>query len=151
MNEKFVAHVNVATPRFPRGDARIQPFFDGVAAINALAEASPGFVWRLDAADEEAKAEVLFGEPGLVIALSVWESVQALEAFVYRSAHGEYLRQRASWFLPRSGANKALWWVALDTRPTITEAQHRLEWLTLNGPGDVAFGFSQGRRQETEA
>ena len=151
MTTQHLAHVNVATLKHPKGDPRVQPFFDAVPEINALAESSPGFVWRLTDEAEEARAPGIFGEDNLAIALSVWESVAALEAFVYRSAHGGFLRQRAEWFVPRATANKALWWVPVGTEPTIVEAKHRLQWLTLNGPGDVAFDFSTGRRLEQSA
>ena len=137
-----VAHVNVATLKFAADDPRMRPFFDAVPAINALAESSPGFVWRLDDADEEARAAALFGEPNMIIALSVWDSVASLRAFVYRSQHGEYLRQRATFFKPRPSANKALWWIEPGERPTVLEAKHRLDWLTRNGPGEIAFGFT---------
>lgn len=147
---RHVAHVNVASLKYPADDPRVKPFFDGVPEMNALAERSSGFVWRLDDAEEEARAPEIFDEPNLLVALSVWESVEALEQFVYRSAHGGFVRQRTDWFKPRNGANKALWWIQAGQRPTLVEASHRLEWLTLNGPGDVAFGFSEGRREEQQ-
>ncbi|MEM1440182.1 MAG: DUF3291 domain-containing protein [Pseudomonadota bacterium] len=143
-----LAHVNIATMRWPADDPRMAGFYNNVPAINALAESSPGFVWRLTDAEEEARAATLFGDPRLIIALSVWESIDALEQFVYRSAHGGYLRQRTSWFEPRQGPNKALWWVERGARPTIHDAKHRIEWLALNGPGEFAFGFSKHRAQE---
>ena len=134
--------------RWSPDDPRMSGFFDGVPEINALAEGSPGFVWRLDDAGEEARAAELFGEPRLVIALSVWDSPEALQQFVYRSAHGGYVRRRAEWFVPRQGPNKALWWVEAGTRPTVLDAKHRLDWLALNGPGEFAFGFSKRQAQE---
>lgn len=143
-----LAHVNVATMRWDADDPRMKGFFDAVPRINALAESSPGFVWRLADAGEEARAAALFGDPRLVIALSVWEHLDALQQFVYRSAHGGYVRQRASWFQPRQGPNKALWWVDAGARPTVLDAKHRLDWLAQNGPGDIAFGFSGPPRQE---
>ncbi|MEL7312690.1 MAG: DUF3291 domain-containing protein [Pseudomonadota bacterium] len=148
IGDRCVAHVNVATLKYVKDDPRAQPFFDAVPEINALAERSEGFVWRLDDEAEEARAAQVFGEPGLLIALSVWTSVSALQQFVYRSAHGGYLRQRASWFVPRNSANKALWWIEPGVLPTIDEARHRLDWLTRNGPGEVAFDFSTGTLQE---
>ncbi|MEO0575044.1 MAG: DUF3291 domain-containing protein [Pseudomonadota bacterium] len=143
MRDQHIAHVNIATLRHAKGDARVQPFFDAVPKINALAERSPGFVWRLTDEAEEAKASALFGEANLAIAISVWENVDALREFVYASAHGGFLRQRGDWFVPRSAANKALWWVEPGTQPTVLEAKHRLDWLNKNGAGDIAFGFSQ--------
>ena len=138
-----LAHVNIATMRYERDDPRMAPFFDAVPEINALAESSPGFIWRLTDADEEARAATVFGEPRLVIAISVWQDLDALRTFVYRSAHGGYVQQRSQWFVPRQGPNKALWWVEPGTEPGVVDAKHRLEWLALNGPGEFAFGFSQ--------
>ena len=145
---RHVAHVNVAKLKFEKGDPRVQLVFDAVPEIYALAERAAGCGWRRDDEAEEARAPDVFGEPGLLIALSVWESSDALQQFVYRSAHGGYLRQRASWFVPRNCANKALWWVERSERPSIDEARHRLDWLTRHGPGDVAFDFSTGKLQE---
>lgn len=147
---KHVAHVNVAKLKHPKGHRDVQTFFDAVPAINALAESSSGFVWRETRDEEEAKAAILFGEPNLVIALSVWTDIESLQAFVYESAHGGFLKQRMDWFVPRAGPNKALWWVEPGFRPTFGEAKHRLDWLSLNGSGDIAFGFNeQYRKKET--
>ena len=139
---QHIAHVNVVRFKYPIDDQRLKPFFDAVPTVNALAERSPGFVWRLSDPDEDARAPEVFGEPNMAIALSVWSSLDALKTFVYRSVHADYLRQRSDWFLPARGANKALWHIAPGARPTILEAKHRLEWLTLNGPGEFAFGFA---------
>ncbi|MEM9173551.1 MAG: DUF3291 domain-containing protein, partial [Pseudomonadota bacterium] len=139
---------NVATPRYPSDDPRIKPFFDGVPAINALAERTPGFVWRLSDPDEEAKAADVFGEPGLIIALSVWQDMASLREFVYRSDHLSYLRQRTQWFQPRMRANKALWWIDAGVRPSILEARHRLDYLTQHGASDIAFGFNDAFQKE---
>ncbi len=143
-----LAHVNIATMRWAPDDPRMKGFFDAVPAMNALAESSPGFVWRLTDAEEEARAAELFGEPHLLISISVWDSLEALQQFVYKSAHGGYLRQRADWFKPRQGPNKALWWVEAGTHPTALDAKHRLDWLAINGPGEFAFGFSKRPSQE---
>ena len=143
-----LAHVNVATMRWDAGDPRMRPFFDAAPAVSAIAQSSPGFVWQLDDADEEARAAELFGEPRLVIAMSVWRDLAALRGFVYRSAHGGFVRRRGEWFVPMTGATKALWWLDGDSMPTVVDAKHRLDWLTRNGPGDVAFGFSGPPQKE---
>lgn len=105
---QHVAHVNVTTPKYAADDPRMNGFFDNVPRINALAESSPGFVWRLSDPAEEAKAPDVFGEPGLLIALSVWADLQSLHDFVYKSAHLGFLQQKTDWFQPRQTANKAL-------------------------------------------
>lgn len=150
--ERQLAHVNVAVLKYPHGDSRVQPFFDAVPQINALAEASPGFVWRETDAGEEARAAALFGEPNLAIALSVWRDIESLYQFVYRSMHARFLRRRADWFVPTWSVNKALWWVPVGHRPGMVEAKHRLDWLSKHGSGEIAFGFSeQGRKGRDHA
>ncbi|MEM7765252.1 MAG: DUF3291 domain-containing protein [Pseudomonadota bacterium] len=147
-NQQHIAHVNVAVFRYPPGDPRVQPFFDAVPRINAMAEGSPGFVWRETRDEEEARAADLFGVPNLAIALSVWEDVESLRNFVYRSAHADFLRQRTDWFGPWDGPNKALWFVDQGHQPSVEEAKHRLNWLHHHGDGDVAFGFAAAAVQQ---
>ena len=137
-----LAQVNVALPLFPRGDARIAGFFDNIEAINAIADASPGFIWRSMDEETEAEAERVFAEPGLVFNLSLWESPQALRDFVYHSDHLQFLRKRAQWFRPRGGPAFALWWIAAGKQPTVTEARHRLDRLQHVGPSEDAFTFN---------
>jgi hypothetical protein len=73
--------------------------------------------------------------------MSVWESKQALEDFVYKSDHVKILRQRAEWFVPQKGPSMVLWWQAASSLPDIAEAKHRLERLAQAGPTEDAFTF----------
>jgi len=138
-----LAQVNVAVPLYPRGDERIAGFFDNIERINAIADRSPGFIWRSVDEETEAEAERVFAEPGVVFNLSLWESPEALSDFVYRSAHLAFLRKRAEWFRPRGGPAFALWWQPAGTKPTVVEARHRLDRLQQVGPTADAFTFSQ--------
>jgi len=109
-----------------------------ITEINRLAEASPGFVWRWTDADNGP-----FNAPDLLFNLSVWESVDALRSYVYRSPHVELFRNRADWFLPSSGPTLALWWVPAGHQPTPHESKERLDHLAENGATAYAFDFKR--------
>ena len=109
-------------------------------AINALADGSPGFVWRLKDEDPNDPAALALGE-SMLINLSVWLGAEPLAKFVYRSAHAEVMRRRAEWFAPLSQAHVVLWWIAAGTVPTVAEAGARLRHLREHGASPRAFTF----------
>jgi hypothetical protein len=138
-----LAQLNTARLRAPLDDPRTEGFTSQLAAVNALAEAAPGFVWRLN---DEPQNDSSFpaNDPLLIATLSLWESLDALRAFVYQGDHGGALRRRAEWFEPRPGQpNLVLWWVKAGERPTISEAMTRLTCLELHGPTEKAFTFAK--------
>lgn len=141
-----VAHLNVARLRQPPGDPRVAGFIDNVPKVNAIAERSPGYVWRYS---DEALSVVegvayqgLAGDPKLAISLSVWESVDHLWQFVNKTVHGSFLRHRAEWFEPYDGPNYVIWNHASDTPPHIDEGWARLKHLGDHGPSPEAFDFT---------
>lgn len=136
-----LAHINVAVAMYPQGDPRIAGFYDNIQRINALADESPGFIWRCTDEVVEEEARQIFAEPLLVMNLTLWESVEALSDYVYRSAHADVLRKRAEWFKPRGGPAYALWWLKEGVKPTITEGRHRLNRLQQVGSTEDAFSF----------
>jgi hypothetical protein len=136
-----LVQVNIAFAKYDMDDPRFAGFVDNLDRINGLADSTPGFVWRYISDDDDAAVKKLFGNPMLLFNMSVWESKQALEDFVYRSDHVHILRQRAEWFVPQKGPSMALWWTAAGTLPGITEAKHRLELLAQAGPSEDAFTF----------
>jgi hypothetical protein len=109
--------------------------------INAIADASPGFVWRLATPEGDATALRVFEDDQVLVNMSVWESLEALHEFVYRGPHVGPLRQRKDWFLPWEGPVLALWWVPAGHLPSIEEAKVKLEELRLRGPTPSAFTF----------
>jgi hypothetical protein len=134
-----LAQLNVGRLVAPAGRPEVAEFFDRLAEINAVADAAPGFVWRLvDEAGADATSLRPYDDVTLVN-LSVWESVEALSAYVYRSAHLDVLRQRRQWFLPPAGPHLVLWWIPAGERPTLDDAGRRLARLTREGPGPDAF------------
>lgn len=165
-----LAQVNVALMRAPLSDPSMARFVDAFDPVNRLAEASPGFVWRLRSAgghatvvaeaeaEDGAEAEADAGadaEAGtgdghadagrsLVANVSVWRDYPSLHAFAYRSAHGGFVRHRSRWFLPTPQPSTALWWIRSGERPDVEEAVERLNHLRTHGPSPRAFSL---RRQ----
>ncbi|MEO1246635.1 MAG: DUF3291 domain-containing protein [Pseudomonadota bacterium] len=136
-----LVHCNVATMRGESQQAVMAGFFERLDALNALADRSPGFVWRLDSEEQEILAARIFDNDRLLVNLSVWETLEALEHYVYRTAHADALRQRAAWFEPSARASLALWWVPAGHTPDVEEAKARFDKLWANGPTPDAFGF----------
>lgn len=135
-----LAQVNVGVPLEPLTSERLQGFVEQLEPVNALADAAPGFVWRLQTDDGDATAlRPSADEPDLIINMSVWESVEALAEFVYRTAHAGVMRQRRAWFVPMRDAFTAAWWIPAGTLPTMPEAMARLDLLRASGPCRQAF------------
>ncbi len=136
-----LAHINVARFRRPADDPANADFMAMLGQVNAGADASPGFVWRL--IDEEADPADLqvFGDPALLVNLSVWADVESLRDFTYgNELHRDMIRQRAAWF-ERLEVFLALWWVPAGHRPSVAEGKARLDILRARGPSDEAFTF----------
>lgn len=136
-----IATANYAVAKYAYEDPEFAGFVDNLDRINALAEAAPGFVWRYISDDDDAEAKRIFGIDELIFNMSVWESVEALRTYVYETAHVDILRRRGEWFVPQPGATVALWWTPAGELPTISQARHRMQCLTLNGPTEDAFTF----------
>jgi hypothetical protein len=115
-------------------------FVAGLEPINRLADSTPGFVWRLETEDGDATAIRAFDDDMLLINVSVWESIDALAEFVYRSAHRDVMRQRNQWF-EKMDTYMVLWWIPAGTIPTVTDAKDRLDLLRRQGPTAEAFAF----------
>jgi hypothetical protein len=141
MAAHHLAQVNLATLRAPLDAPELAGFVAQLEPINALADHSPGFVWRLQTEDGDATSIRAFDDRRIMVNLSVWESLEALRSFVYVSRHLDVMRRRREWFHRMADAYMVLWWVPAGTIPTVAEARDRLELLTRNGPGPDAFTF----------
>ena len=141
MTRYHLAQVNIGRLRAPLEDPIMEGFRSQLDPINALADRSPGFVWRLQTEDGNATAIRPFDDERMAINMSVWESLQALQQYVYRSAHVGPLRDRKQWFEPLEGPILALWWIPVGHIPTIAEAKARLQLLKERGPSPEAFTF----------
>jgi len=138
-----LAQVNIAIAKFRYDDPRFAGFVDNLERIYRHAESTPGFVWRHVTVNEDAEAKAAFGEQSLIFNMSLWESRQSLNEFVYQGDHVDILRQRADWFEPQNKPTMALWWQTAGTIPGILEARHRLDLLAQAGPTEDAFTFRQ--------
>ena len=136
-----LAQVNVAIAKYSYDDPRFAGFVDNLDRVYALAESTPGFVWRHVKIDDDEEVRAVFGEPDIIFNMSIWESKEALSDFVYKSDHVDILRQRAEWFIPQNRPTMALWWQKAGTIPTFLQARHRLEVLAQSGPTEDAFTF----------
>lgn len=116
-----LAQFNVAKLVAPKGDLRVQPFFDAIERVNALAEASPGFVWRLQDEGGDATEIDPVGDPLLIVNLSVWTDADSLFGYVYKSAHTPVMARRREFFERFGSAHQALWWVPAGHRPSVDE------------------------------
>lgn len=136
-----LAQINIGRIREPLEHPRMQGFVGRLADLNALADQSPGFVWRLQTSAGDATYLRPYDDDRILVNLSVWESIETLRAYVYGTAHAELLKQRRDWFEHFSGAYLALWWVPADHRPDVEEGKARLAHLEANGPTEFAFTF----------
>ncbi|HKR65820.1 MAG TPA: DUF3291 domain-containing protein [Thermoanaerobaculia bacterium] len=142
MTSRFhLAQVNIARMRAPIDGPVMAGFVARLEEINALADRSPGFVWRLQTDEGDATYLRPFDDERIIVNMSVWESVDALKNFTYRTAHAELLRSRKDWFEHFDGAFLAMWWVPEGHRPSIDEAKKRLAHLDAHGPSQYAFTF----------
>jgi hypothetical protein len=141
MSRWHLAQVNVGTLVGPEGDPRVQAFFDQLDTVNAIAEGSLGFVWRLKGEGNNATDINPTPDPRFVLNISLWESVEALMAFAYRSGHAGVLAKRGSWFEPHAANHMALWWVPAGHLPTMESGLARLWLLDRHGPTAEAFTF----------
>ena len=137
--DRHLAQANVARQRAPLDSPETAEFVVTLDPVNRIAEASPGFVWRLRSSEAHGATVLEDGSSPMIVNLSVWESYEALHAFVYRSPHGGYLRRRARWFLPGRQPSTVLWWVEAGARPEVDEALRRLRYLGAHGPSPRAF------------
>ena len=136
-----IAQVNIARMRAQLDDPLMAGFVARLGEINALADSSPGFVWRLQTPEGNATYLRPYDDDRILFNMSVWKTVDQLKQYVYRTAHAEMIRQRNEWFEKISDVYVALWWVPAGHIPGIDEAKKRLAHLEARGPTQYAFTF----------
>ena len=136
-----LAQANWARMRAPLDDPLLDGFRERLEPINALAEASPGFVWRLVGDDGTSTSIRAFEDERILFNQSVWESLDALKAYTFKTAHVELLQDRGRWFETPDKAPLVLWWIAAGTQPSAADGRAKLEELWAGGPGPGAFTF----------
>ena len=136
-----IAQINIGRLLAPHGDARVQPFFDALDRINAMADGAPGFVWRLQSETGNATDVQATPDPLIIVNMSVWTNTEALFAYVYRSGHAAEMSRRHAYFERFEGAYQALWWVQKGHQPTVAEGLSRLWMIDRFGSSPFAFTF----------
>lgn len=141
-----LAQANVAYAIAPADDPRLADYIARLDEMNQLADGSPGFVWRY-LTDSRDPTQREFADPFVLFNMSVWDSIEALHAYTYRTAHAEVYAARRRWFAEAKavvgGHALAMWWIPEGERPTVADAKARLEAITANGPSERAFTFKQ--------
>jgi Domain of unknown function (DUF3291) len=144
MSAWHIAQLNVGRAVAPPGSPGLADFMAALDRINALAESSPGFVWRLQSDSGNATDILVSDDPQSLVNMSVWSSVESLFDYVYRSAHTDVMKRRREWFEKPTEAYQVLWWIPAGHVPGVAEALERLAHLRREGPTSHAFTF--GRR-----
>jgi hypothetical protein len=139
-----LAQVNIGRLQAPLDSPQLADFVAALDPVNAAADAAPGFVWRLQTEDGNATSVRAFewdqaGSAGIIMNMSVWESPEALAAFVYSDTHRRVLARRRQWFERMTEAYTALWWIPRGTVPTPADAEDRVRRLRAHGPTADAF------------
>lgn len=141
-----LVQLNVGRLRAPLDDPSMAEFAESLGPINALAESSPGFVWRLVAEDGSSSSYVDVpgaDDPLLAVNYSIWTDLESLRGFVFRSDHTGYLRRRREWFAPIAEAITVCWWVPAGEIPPLAEAMDRLDHLRRHGPSDQGWPMTR--------
>jgi hypothetical protein len=137
-----LAQLNIARANAPMDDPIMADFQAALESINALADSAPGFVWRLQTEDGDATAIRPYEDERVMVNMSVWESIDELKQFVYRSGHTDVMRRRKEWFEPIQ-TYLVLWYVPAGHEPTVDEAKERLAYVHQHGPTPYAFTFKR--------
>jgi hypothetical protein len=137
-----LAQLNIGRFRYATNDPRMSGFMDNLDLVNALAERSEGFVWRLKDDSNNATSIRPAGDPNTAVNLSVWASAEAVERFVWATVHKQLYNRKADWFEPASKPHFVMWPVEEGHVPDLDEAMARLDHLTAHGDTDFAFGWS---------
>ena len=145
-----LAELNVGRLIAATGDPRVSEFMAALDRINGLGKRMPGFVWMMEGAGEpgtnkpgvgntEAK---IAGDPQFITNLTVWESVETLEAFVWNTVHRQFYARRQEWFEVLGQMHFVMWWVPAGHKPTLAEALAKLDHLRAHGASEAAFGWA---------
>ncbi len=141
MSAYHLAQVNIGRLIAPMDSPLLRDFVDNLDRINELAEKSPGFVWRMQTEEGNAMSVEAFDDPQIITNMSVWEDVESLKLYVYKSDHLEFVRRRKEWFTRHDGSYFAMWWIPAGHLPNTDEAKERLVHMDKHGETAHAFTF----------
>jgi len=136
-----IAVYNIAEAKFPMDDIGMKAFNDAIDMVNAEAEASKGFIWRLKDESGNATNIRIYDKPNMLVNLSVWETIEALKAYLYNGDHLSIFVRKKEWFVPMKTAHMVLWYVPNGHIPMAEEGKMKLDHLIAQGESQQAFGF----------
>ncbi|MGJ8625450.1 MAG: DUF3291 domain-containing protein [Sulfitobacter sp.] len=145
MKNMHLAELNVGRLLTATDDPKVKEFMDNLDRINGLGKRMPGFVWMMEGSGEPGTGNTdaaIGGDPQYVSNLTVWESAETLEKFVWGTIHKQFYEKREEWFEVLGAMHFVMWWVPIGHQPTLDEALARLDHLRDNGDSDHAFGWS---------
>ncbi|WP_192888698.1 DUF3291 domain-containing protein [Vibrio bathopelagicus] len=136
-----LAQLNIALAKYALDAPEIKDFVDNLDLVNGIAESSEGFVWRLKDESGDATNIKAFDDPNMIVNMSVWDSVDSLKNFMFRTHHRDFMRRKNEWFHRLAEDTYVLWWVEADHIPSLDEAIERLDHLRDVGDTPYAFTF----------
>jgi hypothetical protein len=140
---QYLAQLNVGVFRYPVDDPRMAGFMDNLDLVNAIAERSDGFVWRLkDESNNATSIRLSEHDDRTAVNMSVWRDAESLEHFVWNTVHKQFYRKREEWFSLMDRQHFVMWWIDEGDIPTLEEAKARLDHLRDNDDSDFAFGWA---------
>ena len=145
--DHHLAQLNIGRVRYEIDDPRMADYTNNLALVNGIAERSAGFIWRYGDESGNAVDTRAYADRRIIVNFSVWESVDALEHFVWQTVHKRFYGRRTDWFEHIDGPSVVLWWVPVGHRPSVEEAISRLAHLSQHGPGDQAFDWHTASAQ----
>ncbi|MEM1275452.1 MAG: DUF3291 domain-containing protein [Pseudomonadota bacterium] len=143
-----IAQLNIGRLAYDLDDPRVEGFLAGREVLDRIVARSSGFVWKHSASFGERRAEVVMGDPRVLVSYSIWETAAALKNFVWNTLHKRFYLRKAEWFKPMTEAHLVLWWVHEGERPSLDEAMGRLNRLREYGPTQEAFDWAYLDRAE---
>ncbi|WP_348825184.1 DUF3291 domain-containing protein [Flavobacterium aestuarii] len=142
MTEYQLAEINIARMKGVNIDDPImKEFVDNLGKVNEIAENSEGFVWRLKDEDNNAVNFNPYNDEQIIVNYSIWENIETLEHYMYKTFHSEFLKRRKEWFQTFGQVSTAMWWIKKGEIPDITEAMEKLDYLQKNGASEMVFNF----------
>jgi len=140
---QYLAQINIAKMLAPLDSPVMADFVANLDPINALAENSDGFIWRLKDEHDNATSIKIYDDEYLLVNKSVWVDVDSLFQFAFQSHHLDIFKRRKEWFEKMTQMHMALWFVPEDHRPSVEEATLRLDYLRTHGETPYAFSFEK--------
>lgn len=142
MKKYQLAQINVAKMKGVNiDDPVMKEFVDNLEKVNALADKSEGFVWRLKDEEDNATSFNPYDDEQMIINISVWENIESLENYVYRTFHTDFIRRKKEWFEKYGKTHLALWWIPENEFPSVQDAVIKLDELDEHGPSPSVFNF----------